>query len=228
METLTIVLVITVLGLVILNIFIINKIKNSNSGTLGRAPVALTKVVEQQAGKIDQLQKEVETFKRKTTGVTIKWDKAREDKAAYRMIVYNDLPERVFNVSVEIDEAYREVMTLYCDNSTCDAQKHINAFFLPGAWAVKTDEAPIARQRFCEIWLKNKLEPIKFIVKYTKSPTLERGYERLELYFATDNLTKHFRSSLQASKLHLSVVPKTASKTPVKFTPSKTNSPPIK
>ena len=199
----------------------------SSDNTSGRTPVTLTKVVEQQATKIDQLQKEVETFKRKSTGVSIRWDQPREDKAAYRMIIYNDLPERIFNISVTSEESYKETMTLYCDNATCDTQKHINAFFLPGIWAVKSEDTPIARQKFCEIWLKKKLEPIKFTVKYTKTPT-EQDYEVLDLYFAPDNLTKHFRSSLQTSKLHLSVVPKTSGKTPIKFSSSKATPPSTK
>jgi hypothetical protein len=228
MEITITLLVLIIILLVGLNVHILNKVKVQSSNTkipdeLSQIPTTLTKVVEKQAQEIDSLSKQLDTFKRKSTGVNVKWDKSREDKAAYRIIIYNDSPERIFNISVEIDQAYREVSTLYSDNATCDAEKHINAFFLPGIWAVKNTDSTIGRQKFCEAWLQNKLEPIKFVIRYTKTPSLDQDYQEISLYFATDNLTKHLKTSLQALKSHpLTLVSKSEkpSQKPSKPTPT--------
>lgn len=156
--------------------------------------------------KIEFLEKELKQYRRPSTGVTIRWSAPREDKSSYLLKLNNDLPDAIHNVSVSIEEQYKECATIHSKADSCPSQKSLSIFLLPGIWANNSSEPTTARSKFIDIWLENKLKPIKITVKYTKSPDFTDSVQILEAYFTKDNLTNHFKSAIQSSKTRLTLV----------------------
>lgn len=171
-----------------------------------QASTTLAKTLEQQSTKIDELEKQISLYKRPTTGVVLKWANPREDKSAYLLTLFNDFPESIHNITIEVDSIYQTCTGIHCQEERCDFQKSINIFFLPAIFGENNTEPTIFRDEFIKIWLENKLKPIEIIVKYTRGPTISDNYETAKIYFTRDNLTKHLKIAIQSAKTRLTIV----------------------
>lgn len=166
---------------------------------------SVSQTVESQTQQIVKLEKELSLFKREDTGVLAKWAPPREDKAAYLLTIYNDTPETIHNISVEIEERYRSVCKIFFEKSQCDPQKQVLVFFIPGGYSKETD-LMTSRNGFVTSWMKNKLEPIKFVVKYSKTP-IAGDFQEMELLFNRTNLTKHLANKIRTIHKKLTILP---------------------
>ena len=166
---------------------------------------SLARTIQQQALQIDTLEKELKNFKRKNTGINLRWAKPRNDKAAYLLLVHNDSSETIYNIECEIEEAYKSCCTIYSETSTCNTRESVHFFFLPGTWARNIAEEAVGRQQFVDAWLSNKMQPVKFTVTYSSNPSSNEK-ETLEIFFTRDNLSEHLKKVIVQSKTHLSIV----------------------
>jgi len=170
------------------------------------SPSPLTKTIEAQSTKIEQLEKQISLYKRPTTGINLKWAPPREDKSAYLLALLNDFPEQIYNIAISVEPIYQKCTSIYSESQKCDPQKSIDIFFLPAIWADNNSEPTVLRDEFIKLWLDNKLKPIEIIVQYTRTPTINDNYETAKIFFTRDNLTKHLKTSIQTAKTRLTVV----------------------
>ena len=173
---------------------------------------SVSKTVESQSTKIAELEHQIKQYKRKETGVVLDWAKARDDRSAYLLSIYNDSAERIFNVEVRIDQEYQMTSKIFWKANKIDSQKSINAFFIPGGWNDSNSASSTDRGKFLEIWMQNDLKPIKFTVLYTETPS-KINHKTVEINFKKEQLSGHFKRRLQGTKTtpHLAVLSKHSS-----------------
>ena len=199
------------LGLVLYMFFTRKKIYQSKEEVTmidipKQASEAFLKTMHQQEQKIEFLQAQLTNFKRETQGIYLKWANPREDKAAYLLRLYNDSPEKIYNVKFSVNEKYEGFMKLFHEKLDCESEKSINLFFIPGVWQNIPQQGPTAdRLTFIEKWIENRMEPIKFTVEYLTEP-LGNSSIKLDILFTKENLTINLRSVLQASRNNLTLL----------------------
>ena len=179
---------------------------NINPDPIIKTPDLVAKTIEAQSTKIEQLEKQISLYKRPTTGVSLKWSPPREDKSAYLLILLNDFPEQIYNITTSVESTYQKCTSIYSQSQNCEPQKSIDIFFLPAIWADNNSEPTIFRDEFIKLWLESKLKPIEITVQYTRTPTINDNYETAKIFFTRDNLTKHLKTSIQTAKTRLTVV----------------------
>ena len=158
-----------------------------------------TKIIEKQIQQIVSLEKQLAQYKREGQGIVAKWAPPREDKSAYMLIIYNDTPERIFNVSISIDPKYQSCCKVFLKQDECPPNKPINAFFIPGGWHDGVGGKNESND-FAEIWLQNQLEDITFVITYNLGPTESDDAKTISIQFSRRNLTKHLKNSIRAAK----------------------------
>jgi len=201
--TTELVLVSSLIVLFVIVIFMIVKIKKLSFNFYAKS---VSQTVESQTQQIVKLERELSLFKREDVGVIVKWAPAREDKAAYLLTIYNDTPEKIYNLSIEIDKEYSSVSQIHFEQSSCESQKQVLAFFMPGGWSKQADKMT-SRDGFVAAWMKNKLKPLKFTVKYTTSPIASDDPTKIEIEFNRTHLTKHMANKIRNTHKKLTVLP---------------------
>jgi len=157
---------------------------------------SVSKTVESQIQQINTLEQQVKLFKRKPEGVIAKWAPPREDKAAYLLTIYNDTPEKIYNISLTVESKYKDCSQVLFENSTCESQKQVLGFFVPGGWSRQAD-LMTSRDHFVALWIQNKLNPIKFTISYTKTPISSDQKQKIEIIFDRTCLTQHLTNKIR-------------------------------
>lgn len=157
-----------------------------------------TKTVDQLVTKNIELEKKIEKYQRPYVGLILNWEPCREDKAAYLLKIYNDSSETIYNISIEFDSRYTDCSGLFIKRDICEPEKSLNLFFIPGGWTDLNSEES-NREKFTKVWVQNNLEPIKFTVKYTKTP-LKDNFLTGEINFTTEQLSKHLERKISNHK----------------------------
>jgi hypothetical protein len=159
--------------------------------------------------KISQLEEQLALYKRQGTGVVLTWLATKEDSMAYVLEIYNDTPDKIFNIQVHIDPTYQQCANIFGIFDKCDPQKSIEISFVPGGWITNPKNAEnINRNNFLELWLQEKLKPIKFTVMYTITPR-KQDFKILEVDFKKEQAARHMKTRLQQlkSKVSLTLLP---------------------
>jgi hypothetical protein len=150
--------------------------------------------------KVALLEQQLALYKRQDVGVVLTWLPTKQDSMAYVLEVYNDTPEKIFNVQVHIEPTYQQCTNIFGLFDKCDAQKSIEISFVPGGWAANPKNAEnINRNNFLELWLQEKLKPIKFTVMYTTTPR-KQDFKILEIDFKKEQAAKHMKTRLRQLK----------------------------
>ena len=168
---------------------------------------SVSKTVERQTKQIAQLEKKLTLHERKGQGVVTDWAIPREDRSAYLLELYNDSPNKIFNVEAQINPTYETYCKLFWKNNKIEPEKTLHLFFVPGGWTPISPNAA-NRKHFLEVWLENKLQPITFTIRYTEAPN-KANFQTITTEFTTEHLSSHLKRSLAAlqSKPNLKAVP---------------------
>jgi hypothetical protein len=195
-------------------LFIINKLKNHISSSTFQTNLSPSTSLSSSLGaeknqdttshelesKIALLEQQLALYKRQDVGVVLTWLPTKEDSMAYVLEVYNDTPERIFNIQVHIEPTYQQCTNIFGLFDKCDAQKSIEISFVPGGWIANPKNAEnINRNNFLELWLQEKLKPIRFTVMYTTTPR-KQDFKILEIDFKKEQTAKHMKTRLRQLK----------------------------
>lgn len=174
---------------------------------------SVSKTVEAQTAKILELEKQLGLYARERSGVVGEWAKTRVDRSAHLLSVYNDTPDRIFNVKVTISPEYQAYSKVFHKANKIDSQKALNVFFVPGGWNAANTATPIDRSQFLRCWLDQKLKPIIFTVMYTETPS-RINFKSIEVPFKKEQLTEPMKRRLELLKVspQLAVVPENIEK----------------
>lgn len=174
----------------------------------------MSQTLEKWSSHIIQLEEQIKVYQRDDTGVVAQWEAPKENTNSYVIQIYNDSPEKVFNVQVEVESKYRNQVKILWKQNAIEAQKDVRAYFVPGGWNEKTNELATDRARFLEVWLNNGLKPIQFTVKYTKTPASQQ-IETVNLFFEAHHISGHLKRRLAAlqARGNLKALPTPSKKT---------------
>lgn len=157
---------------------------------------SVSKTVEAQTTKITQLEKQINLYKREGTGVVVEWASTRSDKSSYLLSICNDTAEKIFNLEARIDPRYQMCSKLFWKANQIESQKAISIFFVPGGWTDTQTDTQVDRGTFLRTWLANNLEPIKFTIMYTESPS-RSNFKFAEILFHPKQLNPSSKRRLE-------------------------------
>jgi hypothetical protein len=134
-------------------------------------------------------------------GIIVNWNPSREDSSAYTLELYNDTAEQIFNIEAQIELPYRSCSKISWNQDRCESQKSMVIFLVPGGWSDPSlsGQKPTDRAHFLNIWLENKLKPIRLTILYTKTPN-RSNFETIEVVFKKEQLTNHLKTRLRSLK----------------------------
>ena len=163
---------------------------------------ALVKIVDDQKKRMTDLERQINKHESINQIVAVRWAPPREDKSAYRLIVYNDTPDTIFNLKMSIESDYRPYSKIYLQEDEVNKNKTTSAFFIPGGWMNPTElkEKRTSTADFADIWLQNRLQPIQFVISWTSGIDATENIHILKIDFTRKNLTSHLKESIRAAK----------------------------
>jgi hypothetical protein len=133
---------------------------------------------------LDEVQRQLENYKRPRTGLLARWVPPKEDESAYVLSIYNDTSERIFNVDLIIPKQYRALCQVYVSANFIDPDSWLEIAMIP------------KRQEFAQQWFNESFKPIVFSLQYTEAPAQENTRVH-PAPFKVSYASKHFSEYLK-------------------------------
>lgn len=136
------------------------------------------------ASKLEDIEKQMDAYKRPRTGLLARWTPPKEDESAYTLSIYNDTNQRVFNVDIIIPKQYKALCQTYVAANFIDPDSWLEISMIP------------KRQEFAQLWFAESFKPVMFNVQYTEVPSFENP-RLCPAPFRVSYAAKHFSEYLK-------------------------------
>lgn len=184
-------------GIALLCVFLFLQRRKAKQIGFGYYSKNVAKTTQLQAKKIAQLENKLRLHEKEEGQVQAYWLASREDRSAYVLQIYNDLPQILHNIDVTIDKRYMKFARIHAKNKRCDPEKTHQSFLVFGGWNSMETEVETDRGSFLKIWLQDKLKPIPVTITYTLGPSPLSEKTSLKVEFKKEQLTSHLKNRLR-------------------------------